>query len=114
MSFICEDLKSVFVGDLIFVRKCGRTDFQEGDSFTMWDNVHNKIFSLPGDYFIYPGHDYEGHLRTTVDEEKNYNLRLTKSKEDFKATMDGLNLAYPAKIDVALPANINCGYPVEK
>merc|ERR1711879_338563 len=114
MSFICHELRSVFTGDLIFVRKCGRTDFQEGCSYTMWDNVHNKIFTLPEDYFIYPAHDYAGHLRSTVEEEKKYNLRLTKSKEDFKKIMDSLNLSYPAKIDVALPANMNCGYPTDK
>ena len=46
---------------------------------------------------------------TTVAEEKEFNPRLTKSKEDFIALMGGLNLPYPKKIDESLPANLVCG-----
>ena len=42
-------------------------------------------------------------------EEKVLNPRLSKSKEEFVKIMDNLGLAYPKKIDVALPANKVCG-----
>ena len=58
---------------------------------------------------LYPAHDYKGLTATTVREEKMYNPRLTKSENDFVALMGNLNLAYPKKIDVSLPANMVCG-----
>ena len=42
-------------------------------------------------------------------EEMEFNPRLTKSKADFVELMSNLNLAYPKKIDLALPWNLNCG-----
>jgi hypothetical protein len=48
---------------------------------------------------------------TTVGEEKRFNPRLglDKSVADFVAIMARLDLAYPKKIDVAVPANMECG-----
>ena len=31
-----------------------------GCANTLYDSVHEKIFKLPDDYTIYPGHDYRG------------------------------------------------------
>ena len=42
----------------------------------------------------------EGILDTTVSEEKRFNPRLTKSKEEFVEIMKNLNLAYPAQIGI--------------
>ncbi|KOB65904.1 Beta lactamase domain, partial [Operophtera brumata] len=55
------------------------TDFQEGSSERLYKSVHQKIFSLPEHYTLYPAHDYRGQTATTVAEEKLYNPRLTKS-----------------------------------
>jgi rhodanese-related sulfurtransferase len=97
------------------VRGCGRTDFQEGDSATLYRSVHEQIFSLPKDTKIYPGHDYKGRTMTTVAEEVLHNPRLGggRTVEDFVHIMDNLNLSQPKKIAVAVPANQNCGLPVE-
>ena len=43
-----------------------------------------------------------------MDEEIRLNPRLTKSKEDFVTLMANLNLPYPKKLDVAVPANLLC------
>ena len=75
----------------------------------MYDNVWNKILSLPEDYIVYPAHDYKGITKTSVAEEKKLNPRLTKSKPEFIDLMNNLGLAYPKKIDVSLPANKVCG-----
>jgi len=48
-------------------------------------------------------------MNTTVKEEKVYNPRLSKSKEEFVSIMNNLNLSYPKQIDIALPANKVCG-----
>ncbi len=99
----------LFTGDALLIRGCGRTDFQSGSAYDLYDSVHTKIFTLPDDYLVYPGHDYKGQMSSTVGEEKNFNPRLTKNKEAFKEIMDNLNLPNPKMIDVAVPLNLVCG-----
>ena len=95
------------------VRGCGRTDFQGGSAVTLFQSVHSQILSLPEDCALYPGHDYKGRTQTTVREERTHNPRLGGSRtlEEFIEIMDNLNLAQPARIDVAVPANRRCGMP---
>lgn len=50
----------VFTGDALLIRGCGRTDFQEGDASLLYDSIHKKIYTLPDDYMVFPGHDYMG------------------------------------------------------
>lgn len=88
----------VFTGDTLLIRGCGRTDFQEGDSRTLYNSVHNKIFSLPENFRLFPAHDYKGQTETSVAEEKKYNPRLTKDVDTFIKIMENLNLPRPAQI----------------
>jgi sulfur dioxygenase len=107
-SFLIDD--KVFTGDALLIRGCGRTDFQQGDPGKLYDGITSKIFTLPDHYVIYPGHDYNGFINSTVGEEKTLNPRLAgKSRAQFVALMNGLKIPYPKKIDVALPANLKCG-----
>ncbi|CAG0888297.1 unnamed protein product [Cyprideis torosa] len=108
-TFVDHDNRMAFTGDALLIRGCGRTDFQQGDSGALYDNVHSQILSLPDDFELYPAHDYKGQTVTTVLEEKRFNPRLTKPKDEFKKIMDELGLPYPKKIDVSLPANMVCG-----
>jgi sulfur dioxygenase len=106
-----KDCNRVFTGDALLIDGCGRTDFQNGDSATLYRSVHEKIFSLAGDTLVYPGHDYQQRHVSCVDQELQRNPRLGggKSLDEFVAIMAGLNLPPPKKIDVALPANRECG-----
>ncbi len=99
-----------FTGDALLIRGCGRTDFQQGSASRLYESIQ-KILSLPADTEIYPAHDYNGRLRTSVAEEKQFNPRAGggKTREDFVKIMSELKLAPPAKIDVAVPANMKCG-----
>lgn len=99
----------VFTGDALLIRGCGRTDFQNGSPEKLYNSVTTKIFTLPDDTVIYPGHDYKGLQSSTVFEEKKYNPRLTKTKEEFVDLMNKLNLPYPKKIQESVPANIVSG-----
>lgn len=110
VSYVWHAVGKVFTGDAVLIRGCGRTDFQEGDAGRLYESVHSQIFSLPGDTLLYPAHDYTGQTVSSVKEEKLLNRRLTKSKEEFIQIMLNLNLAYPKKIDTAVPANLVCGY----
>ncbi|KAK3912128.1 Persulfide dioxygenase ETHE1, mitochondrial [Frankliniella fusca] len=109
VTYVCHEQGVAFTGDTVLIRGCGRTDFQEGDPATLYKSVHDQIFSLPENFKLYPAHDYKGLMVTTVGEEKTFNPRLTKSLEQFIEIMNNLNLPYPKKIDVAVPANRVCG-----
>eukprot|EP00929_Paragymnodinium_shiwhaense_P015634 TRINITY_DN123732_c0_g1_i1.p1 TRINITY_DN123732_c0_g1~~TRINITY_DN123732_c0_g1_i1.p1 ORF type:complete len:775 (-),score=191.53 TRINITY_DN123732_c0_g1_i1:70-2394(-) len=103
------DKQFVFTGDALLIRGCGRTDFQQGDSRVLYKSVHSKLFTLPARTKVYPGHDYKGRNVSTIEEEKRFNPRLSKSEDEFVEIMKNLNLPRPKLIDVAVPANLQCG-----
>ena len=37
----------MFTGDALFIRGCGRTDFQQGDAHTLYRSVREQLSSLP-------------------------------------------------------------------
>ena len=69
LSFHFPDLGCVFVGDLVFYRSVGRSDFPGGSHETLLHSVREHIFPLPEGTVLYPGHGPE----TTVGDEKNHN-----------------------------------------
>lgn len=100
----------VLTGDSLFIRGCGRTDFQSGDAATLYKSIQAKLFSLPTETLVFPAHDYKGMTCSTIGEEKQLNPRLAnKTEADFIAIMDQLNLPKPKRIDIAVPANKQCG-----
>lgn len=109
VSYVMTD--RVFSGDALLIGGCGRTDFQQGDPGRLHDSIHGKLFSLPPDTLVYPGHDYRGRQVSTIREEMQSNARLGggRSRNEFIAIMKGLDLPYPRHIDEALPANQRCG-----
>jgi sulfur dioxygenase len=104
-TFVAHEDRMAFTGDALLIRGCGRTDFQQGNPGVLYDSVHQHILSLPPDFKLFPGHDYKGHLLSTVEEELKHNKRLVHSKEEFIKIMDNLNLATPKYLDKSLPAN---------
>jgi glyoxylase-like metal-dependent hydrolase (beta-lactamase superfamily II)/rhodanese-related sulfurtransferase len=111
VSYVLDDESKVFTGDLLFVRGCGRTDFQGGDARQLYRSVHAQIFSLPEACLVYPGHDYRGLTVTSVGEERRFNPRLggELSENDFVGFMRNLGLPHPKQMEVAVPANLKCG-----
>jgi glyoxylase-like metal-dependent hydrolase (beta-lactamase superfamily II) len=101
----------VFTGDALLIDGCGRTDFQNGDAATLYTSVHGKIFSLAGDTLVYPAHDYQQRRVSSVGQERARNPRLGggRTLEEFVAIMTALNLPRPKKMDIAVPANRQCG-----
>lgn len=61
--------RALFTGDTLFYGSVGRTDFPTGSRNDMIASV-KKLFSLNGDYQVYPGHDEF----TTLDRERKYNV----------------------------------------
>jgi sulfur dioxygenase len=101
----------VFTGDALLIDGCGRTDFQNGDAATLYRSVHEKLFTLPDETLVYPGHDYQGRWVSSIGQEKTRNPRLGGGRrlEAFVELMGRLGLAYPKFIDHALPGNRLCG-----
>ncbi len=102
---------AVFTGDALFIRGNGRTDLQGGSAATLFESVRLKLFALPDDTVVYPGHDYHGRVSSTIGEEKRFNERLNLSidKDRFVELMHRRNQPRPAKIDIAIPANLRAG-----
>lgn len=77
----------------------------------MYHSIKDKMYTLPDDTKVYPGHDYAGHMISTIGEEKQYNTRIKSDTtlEAFSETMNALHLPAPKYLDVALPANLRLG-----
>lgn len=111
VTYVAEALQAVFTGDALLIDGCGRTDFQGGSASTLFRSIHEQIFSLPGHYRHFPGHDYKGRTSSTIAHEREHNSRLGggRSMRSFVDLMAKLALPYPRNIDTSLPANQQCG-----
>eukprot|EP00465_Bigelowiella_longifila_P005938 CAMPEP_0185269186 /NCGR_PEP_ID=MMETSP1359-20130426/39099_1 /TAXON_ID=552665 /ORGANISM="Bigelowiella longifila, Strain CCMP242" /LENGTH=248 /DNA_ID=CAMNT_0027860245 /DNA_START=6 /DNA_END=752 /DNA_ORIENTATION=- len=114
VTYVVAGGSAAFTGDALLINGCGRTDFQQGNPGQLYESVWGKIFSLPSGCTLYPGHDYNGFMSTTVGEEKKNNPRLILSKDEFIKLMnkkfDGSN--YPKRLDEVFPRNMICGFPL--
>jgi sulfur dioxygenase len=101
----------VLTGDALLIDGCGRTDFQNGDADTLYRSVREKLFRLPDDTLVYPGHDYQGRCVSNIAQERQRNPRLggERTVEEFRTLMANLGLPYPRFIDYAVPGNRACG-----
>lgn len=64
-----EEAGMLISGDTLFEESVGRTDFATGSMGTLVRSVKEKLFVLPDDTVVYPGHGDS----TTIDHEKEYN-----------------------------------------
>jgi len=58
--------KILMGGDVLFRNSIGRTDLPGGDFDTLIESIHQKLFTLPDEVTVFPGHGPE----TTIGEEK--------------------------------------------
>lgn len=58
--------KLLIAGDVLFYRSVGRTDLPGGNMETLLSSIHHKLFTLPENIVVYPGHG----PTTTLGEEK--------------------------------------------
>ena len=59
----------VFAGDVLFHESIGRTDFPDGDFATLARGIRGRLYALPNDTIVFPGHGPP----TTVGHEKRHN-----------------------------------------
>jgi len=67
--FYFADAGILVSGDTLFQESVGRTDLPTGNMRTLINSVRDKLFVLPEDTKVYPGHGES----TTIDYEKKYN-----------------------------------------
>lgn len=108
LSYYFPEASSVFTGDTLLIRGCGRTDFQNGSAELLYESITEKLYTLPDETTVYPGHDYRGFTSSTIGVEKIFNSRIRSdtSKKDFVQLMKSLKLAHPRKIHETVPANL--------
>jgi len=67
---------AVFTGDTLFVGGVGRTDLPGGSWPTLLNSIHKRLFVLPGDTVVYPGHHYGPSKTSTISIERDRNPYL--------------------------------------
>ena len=72
MCYYMPELSALFDGDTLFHGSVGRSDFPTGDSQLLLDSIRGKLFTLPDETKVFPGHDSE----TTIGWEKENNMFL--------------------------------------
>jgi glyoxylase-like metal-dependent hydrolase (beta-lactamase superfamily II) len=63
----------VFTGDTLFVGSGGRTDFPGGSYPELERSVRTKLYTLPGDTVVFPGHNYGMTPTSTIQYERRSN-----------------------------------------
>jgi glyoxylase-like metal-dependent hydrolase (beta-lactamase superfamily II) len=63
----------LFTGDTLFVGGVGRTDLDGGSWEVLLSSIRNKLFTLPDDTIVAPGHNYGDSPRSTIGREKIHN-----------------------------------------
>ncbi len=67
-----EKEKIIFSGDTLFLESVGRTDFPYSNTDDLINSIQNKLFTLPDETRVYPGHGSS----TTIAHEKKYNPEI--------------------------------------
>lgn len=63
----------VFTGDTLFVGSIGRTDFPGGSYEELEQSVRSKLYVLPGNTVVFPGHNYGKQPNSTIEQERQTN-----------------------------------------
>jgi glyoxylase-like metal-dependent hydrolase (beta-lactamase superfamily II) len=78
---VCYQVKSertLFSGDTLFRLSAGRSDLPGADPSLLYDSIVQKIFTLEGDYTVYPGHMEQ----TTLEFERKRNPFIKHWKQN--------------------------------
>lgn len=69
LCFYCKEQHFIIGGDVLFYGSIGRTDLPGGNHSQLINNIKTKLFKLPDETVVYPGHGQP----TTIGEEKKIN-----------------------------------------
>jgi glyoxylase-like metal-dependent hydrolase (beta-lactamase superfamily II)/rhodanese-related sulfurtransferase len=110
VTYRIED--ALFTGDALFMHDygTGRCDFPRGSAEAMYESIANRLYTLPDELRVFPGHDYQPNGRevaweTTIGRSKRDNPQLSArtTKAEFVAmrvardrTLQAPRLLYPS------------------
>ncbi len=110
---------NLFTGDALFVPSIGtgRCDFPKGSARDLYQSVTQKLYTLPDDTKVFPGHDYPGNRElqtfTTIGESKasNVDLPADRSEDDYVKFMEtrDAKLPLPRLIYQSVQVNLTAG-----
>jgi hydroxyacylglutathione hydrolase len=75
LVYYCKEQHFAMAGDVLFLEGVGRTDMPDGDHDLLISGIRERLFTLPENTVIYPGHGPE----TTIGHEKEYNPFVNES-----------------------------------
>lgn len=67
-----KELNELITGDTLFKETVGRWDFTGGDKDTLLNSVSKKLYKLPNETIVRPGHGF----KSTIGHEKMYNEEI--------------------------------------
>lgn len=73
VCYVVESARAIFCGDVLFLDGAGRTDFPGCSEKQLYRSIVDKLYTLPGDYTVYCGHEGQ----TTLDHERANNPLTT-------------------------------------
>jgi sulfur dioxygenase len=101
----------IYTGDTLFIGQCGRTDLPGGSSKDMYGSLFDKLLGLSNDLIVYPAHDYQGNINSSLGYEKvnNVCLNTKRTVEEFDRFL--INLFPPLD---AGNGKLQCGLATRK
>jgi glyoxylase-like metal-dependent hydrolase (beta-lactamase superfamily II)/rhodanese-related sulfurtransferase len=96
----------IFSGDSLHIGGVARTDFLGGNAGLMFDSIHALAETLPDNTILFPGHDYQNRIESTLGKEKMDNpwLRMG-SRAEFIKNLTANPPPKPANMDALLHLN---------
>ena len=75
----------LFSGDTLLIGQCGRSDLPGGSTGEMYESLFSKIAPLSDDLLVYPAHDYNGNINSSLGYERvnNVCLKTRRTVEEF-------------------------------
>jgi len=97
---------ALFPGDSLLIGAVARTDFLGGDAGLLFDSIHALVTGLADDTILFPCHDYNDRIKSTLGEEKKSNPWLAIDDRDgFVANLTANPPPRPANMDDLLRLN---------
>jgi sulfur dioxygenase len=114
-TYVFDDRSMAFTGDTLLIRGCGRTDFQQGNRRRCSARCTGRFFRCQSSARSIRG--------TTIaaSPPRAWRRRSVQPaprgegilEQDFVGYMRHLGLPHPRQMEVAVPANLQCGRPAQ-
>ncbi len=82
-------------GDTLFIGSCGRTDLPGSDPTEMYYSLTQRLYKLPDETVLFPGHNYGGPSSTIGDEKRENPFMRFTSLGEFLRVMGGGRITLP-------------------